>query len=71
MHTLTLHIPDGQFPNILSELNKFKDIKIEYHSDDKNKEEIKEEIRQAVKELNLIKKGKLKARPARELLNEL
>ena len=35
------------------------------------KEEILEGIRQAVKELNLIKKGKLKARPLKDLLNEL
>ena len=35
------------------------------------KEEILEGIKQAVKELSLIKKGKLKARPLKDLLNEL
>jgi hypothetical protein len=71
MHTITLQIPDAQLPFIISELNKFKDIKIEFSSDENTKEEIKAEIRQAVKEVQLIKQGKLKTRPARELLNEL
>ncbi|MCX6154172.1 MAG: hypothetical protein NT007_08430 [Candidatus Kapabacteria bacterium] len=67
MHTLTLQIPDAQFPFILSELNKFKDIRIEIDSNDA----LKEEIMLAVNEINQVKKGKLKARPARELLSEL
>ena len=71
MHTLTLHIPDERFQMFVEELNKFKDIKIEFNEDIPIKEEIKENIRNAVIELNLIKHGKLKARPARELLNEL
>jgi len=35
------------------------------------KQEILDGIKQAVKEINLIKKGKLKARPVKELLDEL
>jgi hypothetical protein len=71
VQTLTLHIPEAQFSYIMGELNKFKDIKIEVNSNENSKEAIKEDIRQAVNELNLIKKGKSKARPAREFLNEL
>lgn len=33
--------------------------------------QLKEEMRQAVKEVNLVKKGKLNARPVQELLDEL
>jgi outer membrane receptor for ferrienterochelin and colicin len=33
--------------------------------------QLKSEIRQAVVEMNLIKKGKLKARPVQDLLDEL
>ena len=33
--------------------------------------QLKEEIRQAVKEVNLVKKGKLNARPVQDLLDEL
>lgn len=35
------------------------------------KSELMEDIKEAVHNLNLVKQGKLKARPARELLNEL
>jgi hypothetical protein len=71
MQTITVKVPDSQFSNIMNELKKFKDIKIELNSLDTTKEEIKAGIRQAVSEMNLIKQGKSKARPARELLNEL
>jgi len=40
-------------------------------SNEFTKQEILDGIKQAVKEVNLIKKGKLKARPAKELLDEL
>lgn len=36
-----------------------------------SKEQILQELKEAVMELQLIEKGKLKARPAKELLNEL
>jgi len=36
-----------------------------------NNTNLVKEVEQAVKEINLVKKGKLKARPAKELLNEL
>lgn len=34
-------------------------------------DQLEEEIRQAVREINLVKKGKLNARPVQELLDEL
>ncbi|MCU0471507.1 MAG: hypothetical protein MUF58_23275 [Arcicella sp.] len=39
--------------------------------DDISVEQLKIEIRQAVKEINLVKKGKLTARPVQDLLDEL
>lgn len=35
------------------------------------KAELMEDMKEAVEKLNLVKQGKLKAKPARELLNEL
>jgi hypothetical protein len=49
---------------------KFKGLE-EVELGEQTKEEILQGLKQAVEELNLIKKGKLKARPAKELLNEL
>jgi len=37
----------------------------------KGDEELLDGIKQAIKEINLVKKGKLKTRPAKDLLDEL
>lgn len=49
---------------------KFKGLE-EEELGEQSKEEILHGLKQAVKEMNLVKKGKLKARDAKELLNEL
>jgi len=72
MRQVTLHISDKKYP-LFIELVKSLDFvkKIEEEDSEPSKEHILQDIRQAVKEVNLIKAGKLKARDARELLNEL
>jgi len=50
--------------------SKFKGLE-EVELADQSKEEILQGLQQAVEELNLVKQGKLKAKDARELLNEL
>lgn len=50
---------------------KYQDIKDELHYSESSKEEIKNNIRQGLKELKLIEEGKLKTRPAKEFLNDL
>lgn len=70
MQTLTLQIPDSQYPLILAEIQKHKDVKIKFNSQE-DVIILSEEIKQAVKEVNMVKQGRMKARPARELLNEL
>jgi len=49
---------------------KFKGL-VEVGLDEQTNEEILLGLKQAVEEMNLLKKGKLKARSAKELLNEL
>jgi len=49
---------------------KYKDLK-NWEEQEQTEEEILDNIRQAVEEMKLIKAGKLKGRPARELLDEL
>ena len=39
--------------------------------DEPTKEQLIEEIKQAVRQVNRIKKGKMKSRPVKELLDEL
>ena len=49
---------------------KYKTLnELEY--EEPTKEDLLHELKQAVEELKLIERGKLKARPATELLNEL
>ena len=45
--------------------------KIITNDETENNKEILEVIKQAVNEMNLVKQGKLKSRPAKDLLDEL
>ena len=55
--------------NILTK--KYNGLEDELDYSEPTKEEILANIRQGLKEVQLIKQGKLKSRPAKELLNEL
>lgn len=73
MRHVTLHITDNKYP-LFIELAKSLDFvkKIETEpKEDSHKQQIAKGIKQAVKEINLVKAGKLKARDARDLINEL
>jgi len=65
--TTGVFIPIQEWENLKT---KFKGLE-EEELGDQSKKEILEGLKQAVKELNLVKQGKLKARPAKELLGEL
>jgi len=62
-------VSDNQGDFILELLNNFSFAKAERISP--AKAQLIEEIKEAVEYLNLVKQGKAKARPARELLDEL
>lgn len=73
MRHVTLHIPDNKYA-LFIELAKSLDFVKKIEEDEEpvfTKEEIVTGIKQGVKEMKLVKAGKLKARDARELLNEL
>jgi hypothetical protein len=55
----------------LAQLLKGEPGSIEEDDDEPTKEQLIEEIKQAVREVNLVKKGKMKSRPVEELLDEL
>ncbi len=65
--TIGVYIPI----NVWKELKKqYKDLEIlEY--EEPTKDQLLEELKEAVTQLALIEKGKLKSRPAKALLNEL
>lgn len=62
-----VYIPIQEWEGLKSKFEGLEEAEIAEPS----KEEILHGLQQAVEEMNLIKKGKLKARDARDLLNEL
>lgn len=71
MRQVTINIHDEKYP-VFIELVKSLDFveKIEEEQETSGKKVLKG-LKQAVKEMNLINKGQLQARDARELINEL
>jgi len=62
-------VRDNKADFIMELLNNFSFVKAKAIS--QTKALLIEEIKEAVDNLNLVKQGKLKARPAKDLLNEL
>ncbi len=73
--TLNIPLTVSQLATLLRQQLPKKDrqklISLLQDEEELTKTELKAEIRQAVQEVNLIKKGKLKARPIQDLLDEL
>lgn len=67
----------GKPAGVFIPINEWKQMKAQYKNleaweePEKTKEQILESIRQGVEEVKLVIAGKMKGKPARELLNEL
>lgn len=68
MTQITIRIQDSKVPFFMELIKNFDFVKVETYP---TREEIKENIRQGLKELQLVEQGKLKTRPAKEFLNEV
>jgi len=66
---LLLDIKDDKAAFFMEMLQNFSFVKAKSLSDEKAI--LMEDIKEAVENLKLVRKGKMKARPARELLDEL
>jgi hypothetical protein len=64
-----LDIKDSKASSLIDVLNGLSYVKVKTISDEKAL--LIEEIKEAVDNLKLVRQGKLKGRPARELLDEL
>lgn len=64
-----LDIQDNKAKHLLEVLKGLSYVKAKTISDEKALLMI--EIKEAVENLNLVRKGKIKARPAKDLLNEI
>jgi hypothetical protein len=67
----------GKATGVYIPINEWKELKKQYRDlevleyEEPTKEQILQELKEAVQELKLVEQGKLEARPAKELLNEL
>jgi hypothetical protein len=68
---VTLHIPDNKYPLFIELANSLNFVKKIEVDENLSKRKVLKGIKQAVKEVNLVKAGKLAARDARDLINEL
>lgn len=66
---ILVDVADQKAPFFMELLNQLSFVKAKPLAGEKS--QLKAEIEQAVKELALVKQGKLKTRPVEELLNEL
>jgi len=64
-----LEIPDNKAAFFMELLNSFSFVKAKTISPEKA--QVLLELKESVETLNLVKEGKLKARPAKELLHEI
>lgn len=67
----------GKPTGVYIPINEWKELKKQYRDlealeyEEPTKEQILQELKEAVRELKLVEQRKLKARPAKELLSEL
>lgn len=67
----------GKATGVYIPINEWKELKKQYRDlealeyKEPTKEQVLLELKEAVQELKLVEQGKLKTRPAKELLNEL
>lgn len=67
----------GKATGVYIPINEWNELKKQHQDlealeyEEPTKEQILQELKEAVNELKLVEQGKLKARPARELLDEL
>ena len=74
MKQITVNVPDHQYAFFLELVNNLgleKATEETVIEEMLTEEEVLKDLAQAFKEVKLIQEGKMKARPAREFLNEL
>jgi hypothetical protein len=71
MKQITISVPDKKYEFFIELVKNLEFVKEVEEVKEPSKKEILAGIRQAVKEVKLIKAGKLRGRPVQELLDEL
>lgn len=70
----SVEVPDNKVSFFLELIKNLRFVKINpvlVQEDEVTAEQLKAEIKEAVNEMNFVRKGKVKSRPVEDLLNEL
>ncbi len=71
MKQVTVHIADKKYTHFVELMKSLDYVKKVETEKEPSKQQILQELKEAINELALIEKGKLRARPVKYLLNEL
>jgi hypothetical protein len=71
MRHVTIYTTDKEYNHFIELTKNLRYVKKVETDEEPSKAQILKEIKEAVQELKLVEQGKLKARPAKALLNEL
>jgi hypothetical protein len=77
MRLQVIHDSEGRKTGVYIPINEWNDLKKQYKDlevleyEEPSKDQILSEIKEALVQLKMVEQGKLKARPAKDLLNEL
>jgi hypothetical protein len=71
MATLTIEVDDKELRFLRDLLNKFPFVRVSEETGEDSCGEVRENIREGVRQMASVEKGDLKTRPAREFLKEL
>ena len=71
MRQVVLNVAPRKYKFLMELLENFDFVQVEEENDGDSREEIIANLKQAAKDLKLIKEEKLEARPLKELLDEL
>ena len=68
---VVLKVADQKYNFLMDLLRSFDFVEVEEENDGNSREKIITNLKQAAKDLKLLKAGKLETRPLKEFLNEL
>ena len=71
MATLTVEVEDNELNFLRDLLKRFPFVRVSEEIEDDSDEEVRANIREGIRQMDLVEEGSLQTRPAREFLKEL
>lgn len=71
MATLTVEVEDNELNFLRDLLKKFPFVRVSEEVEEDSDEEVRANIREGIRQMDLVEEGSLQTRPARKFLKEL